>query len=62
MSYAKYLLKKACERCEEGNLDTCDNTLSCPVYALYVEATKKEKVVYKQDGWQVPPAPKEEII
>lgn len=43
MSHVKYLLKKSCERCEEGNLDTCKNTLSCPVYALYVEATKKEK-------------------
>jgi hypothetical protein len=62
MSYAKHLLIKCCERCEEGKFDTCENTLSCPVYALYVEATKKEIVVYKQDGWQVPPAPKEEMI
>lgn len=62
MSYAKHLLTKACERCEEGNLDTCDNTLACPVYALYVEATKKEKVVYKQDGWQESPTPKAEMI
>lgn len=62
MSYAKHLLKKACERCEEGNLDTCENTLFCPVYALYVEATKKEKVIYKQNEWQTPPTPKAEMI
>ena len=62
MSCAKHLLIKCCERCEEGKFDTCENTLSCPVYALYVEATKKEKVVYKQDGWQEPPALKAEMI
>lgn len=62
MSYAKRLLKKACERCEEGNLNGCENTLSCPVYALYVEATKKERVVYKQGEWQEPPVPKAEMI
>ena len=62
MSYIKSLLLKACEQCENGNLNTCDNTLSCPVYALYVEATKKEKVVYKQNGWQEPPTPKAEMI
>ena len=61
MSSAKYLLKQSCERCEEGNLDTCENALSCPVYALYVEATKKEKVVYKQNEWQEPPTPKAEM-
>lgn len=62
MSYAKYLLKQSCERCEEGNLDTCENALTCPVYALYLEATKKEKVVYKQNEWQEPPTPKAEMI
>lgn len=62
MSYAKHLLKQSCERCEEGNLDTCENALSCPIYALYVEATKKEKVVYKQNEWQEPPTPKAEMI
>ena len=61
MSYAKYLLKQSCERCEEGNLNTCENALSCPVYALYVEATKKENVVYKQNEWQEPPTPKAEM-
>lgn len=62
MEYIKHLLKEACERCEEGMFEGCDSRLNCPVYALYCEANKKEKIVYKQNDWQIPPSPKNEII
>jgi hypothetical protein len=63
MGHLKYLLRKACERCEEGMFEGCGLYLSCPVYALYCEANKKEKIIYKQqDDWQMPPTPKSEMI
>lgn len=64
MEYIEYLLENACERCENGKFGGCDSYLSCPVYALYCEAKKliKEKIIYKQDNWQTPPAPKSEMI
>lgn len=62
MSYIKSLLLKACEQCENGNFNSCEDRLACPVYALYVEASKKNKTVYKRDDWQVPPPPKSDII
>lgn len=63
MSYIDHLLKRCCERCENGNLDTCDDVLSCPVYSLYCFASKKEKekVIVKQSDWQEPPTPKAEM-
>lgn len=57
-----YLLRKCCERCEEGNFNGCECKLSCPVYGLYVEASKKTKVIYKRDEWQEPPTPKAEML
>jgi hypothetical protein len=62
MEYIEYLLESACERCEKGKFGGCDSYLSCPVYALYCEAKKKEKIIYKQDDWQIPPTPKSEMI
>jgi hypothetical protein len=62
MEYIEYLLENACERCENGKFEGCDSYLNCPVYALYCEANKKEKIVYKQDSWQTPPTPKSEMI
>ena len=40
------LLRKSCERCEEGNFDTCECKSNCPVYALYCIAKKQNKVFY----------------
>ena len=62
MEFIKYLLESACEMCENGKFRCCDSYLSCPVYALYCEAKKKEKIIYKQDGWQTPPTPKSEMV
>lgn len=63
MDYLKSLLHQCCERCEEGKFETCQCYMTCPVYGLYVEARKKEKVkVVKIDDWSIPPSPINEII
>jgi hypothetical protein len=62
MGHLKYLLRKACERCEEGMFENCESYLNCPVYVLYCEANKKEKIIYKQNSWQMLSTPKSEMI
>lgn len=58
-----YLLKQACERCEEHSANGyCECRIGCPVYGLYVEASKKTKVIYKKDTWGVPPVPPPEML
>ena len=64
MTRARRLLKECCERCTEwSSTDTCEDHATCPVFHLYVLADGKEKkVVYKQDVWQAPPSPRQEMI
>ena len=57
------LLHQACQRCEEWSTHLkCENTDTCPVYGLFVMASKIRKIVYKTDVWKTPPPPKPEMI
>ena len=58
----KHYLKKACERCEEGNFDHCNCYMQCPVYSLYILACKKKQVIINRNEWETPPTPKPEMI
>lgn len=56
------LFKQICERCENHAKNmVCEDMNTCPAYNLYLVAKKKNKVVYKKDGWQTPPTPKAEM-
>jgi len=59
----KKLLIKDCERCTEwSSTDACEDHATCPVFQLYTLADSKQKIVYKQDVWQAPPSPRQEMI
>ena len=50
MAIAKELLKQACERCEKHSVETpCKMQQSCPVYNLYLAATKRKKSTSRCD-------------
>ena len=50
MRNVKELLKQACERCEEHSVETsCEVRQSCPVYNLYLAATKCKKTTSQCD-------------
>lgn len=64
MDLADSLFKKACLRCENHAENfVCEDKKTCPVYGLYIEATKKIKVkIVDKKEWEKPPTPINEII
>ena len=41
---------------------SCEDKHTCPVYKLYCIASGKEKVIVKSGSWDIPPAPRPEMI
>ena len=63
MTQARKLLQECCERCTEwSSTDACEDNATCPVFQLYTLADSKKKIIYKQDVWQTPPSPRQEMI
>ena len=56
----KELLQKACERCESHAKGVeCEDKSNCPVFALYLVASKKKRAK-RPHIWNAPPPPRPE--
>lgn len=63
MTKARELLQECCKRCTEwSSTDACEDHITCPVFQLYTLADNKKKIIDKQDVWQAPPSPRQEMI
>ena len=52
MKSAKEVLKQACERCEIHSAETpCEVQQNCPVYNLYLAATKRKRPTPPDDSY-----------
>ena len=58
LSNSEKYFKEICLRCENHAKNmTCEDMQTCPVYKLYLIAKSKEKIVYKNNNWNVPQPP-----